>query len=117
VNIALYLRISAANRAIFRILRPRGRLGGAWPSLDRRVWTSRWIKNLAQVPGEVQRGAQVPRGAEKSGKILTIPQQLALRWGVGYALSRNEREENIMTIEQSTSFFLDTAREAIRVRH
>jgi len=76
-----------------------------------------WIKNLAQVPGEVQRGARVPRGAGKSGKILAIPQRLALRWRVRYALAGEEREENIMTKEQSASPFLETVREAIRVRH
>jgi len=52
-----------------------------------------------------------------SGKLLAIPQRLALRWNVGYALAGEEREEDIMTIVQSTSPFLDTVREAIRVRH
>jgi len=56
-------------------------------------------------------------GAGKSGKFLAIPQRLALRGGVGYAVSDKEPEENVMAKEQSASPFLETVREAIRVRH
>jgi len=76
-----------------------------------------WIRNLAQVSAEVQRASRPPPEAGKSGKVLAIPQWLALFWRVGYALQGKEHEENSTTNEQSTSPFLDTVHDAIRVRH